>query len=191
MGSSREEKSRNKQGWKDNNDKTDVSISNFFPLHESFSACFESLPLQNTQMCIHITAALACLLRRDSPLLCLDSTCAQIHWCLERKGYNWPLDGTVVWCIHLLSARSFFYVCFYHMALSHFLSSILLPPTLPSSFFPLLFFSMHSMYGSCTAGSWARNHRFRIDVRCLKTPGSLTKDSVWLPHALYCTYLTR
>lgn len=71
--------------------------------------------------------------------------------------------------------------------------SFRLPPTLPSSFFLTPLFSMHSMYdrAGCTAGNWTWNHTVRIDVRCLKSPGRLPKDSFWLPHTLDYTHITR
>lgn len=109
----------------------------------------------------------------------------------KERGKKRPLDGTVAWCISPLTGPSLFYVCFHHMALFYPLPvpSVCLPTTLPSSFSHFLFFSMHSMYGSCTAGNWTRNHTVQIDVRCLKSPGILTKDS--LTATLCCTLITR
>lgn len=105
---------------------------------------------QNAEPCVKI-AACTVFLRY---VLLINAQCAQIHGWLERTGQKRPLDGTVAWYIYPLSAPSLFYECFYGITLPLPVPSVLLPPTLPSSlYFSLPLFSMHSMYGSCTAGT--------------------------------------
>lgn len=91
--------------------------------------------------------------------------------------------------IHSAPPPLFFYVFLSHGSSSSSFSPLCPFTTHPSLlFFSLPLFSMHNMYGSCTAGNWTRNYTVRIDMRCLNSPGSRTKDKVWLPRTLWCAH---